>query len=209
MQPNPQFSVVEHKGGIAFDWGLAALSIAGHGLGAYCVFKTRVAIAIRDRNTGRKGFMGAKKTYSVRLDDEQREQMEAKASKLGLPTGHLIRVAIHEYLRQEEEKDYLGEVQANIITAINRLIRHIEKDRAEQQIIAGMLDHVREFLAFTLPTPADHMAANALMEARNKVFYGRLPTYFVSGSKAKVTAHIENVTGGQADTTDTASIKGE
>lgn len=81
--------------------------------------------------------------------------------------------------------------QANIITAINRLIRHIEKDRAEQKIIAGMLDHVREFLAFTLPTPTDHDAANALMEARNEVFYGRLPTYFVSGSKAKVTTYME------------------
>ncbi|WP_347888445.1 hypothetical protein ABHF54_00575 [Nitrosomonas europaea] len=138
--------------------------------------------------------MAAKRTYSVRLEDEQRQQLEARAEAIGLPTGHLIRSAITDFLRQQEEKDYLADVEARIATAINRLARQVEKDRAEQQMILGVLDYVREWLSFTLPPPADKDAANALMKERNKNFLVRLPLHFTTGSKAKVTTYMETKT---------------
>ena len=135
--------------------------------------------------------MAAKRTYSVRLDDDQRRQLEERSGGIGLPVGHLIRVAISDFLRQQDEKDYLAEVEMRIATAINRLGRQVEKDRAEQQLIVGMLDGLREWLAFTLPTPPDKVAAQALMLERNKVFLEQLPLLFVSQSKARVTAYME------------------
>ena len=73
--------------------------------------------------------MAAKRTYSVRLDDEQRRELEARADRIGLPVGHMIRGAISDFLRQEQEKDYLDEVRADIVTAINRLARQVEIPR--------------------------------------------------------------------------------
>lgn len=134
--------------------------------------------------------MAAKRTYSVRLDDEQRQQLEARAGGK-LAVGNLIRCAIDDYLRQEEELDYLADVEARIAATINQLARQVEKDRAEQQLIVGMLDYLREWLAFTLPTPSDKAAAKALMDERNKNFWERLPLLFESQSKAKVTAYVD------------------
>ena len=135
--------------------------------------------------------MAAKQTYSVRLDEDQRRQLEERSELIGLPVGHIIRSAIADFLRQQEEKDYLSEVEARIATAINRLARQVEKDRAEQQLVVGMLDGVREWLAFTLPPPADKVEAQALMKARNEQFMKSLPLRFVSQSKAKVTEVME------------------
>lgn len=135
--------------------------------------------------------MAAKQTYSVRLDEDQRRQLEERSESIGLPVGHIIRLAIADFLRQQEEKDYLSEVEARIATAINRLARQVEKDRAEQQLVVGMLDGVREWLAFTLPPPADKVEAQALMKARNEQFMKLLPLRFVSQSKAKVTELME------------------
>lgn len=139
--------------------------------------------------------MAAKRTYSVRLEDEQRQQLEVRAEAIGLPTGHLIRLAISDFLRQQEEKDYLADVEARVVTAINRLARQVEKDRSEQQIVLGVLDYVREWLSFTLPVPLDKDAANALMKERNKNFLARLPLQFTTGSKAKVTTYMETKAG--------------
>ncbi len=136
--------------------------------------------------------MATKRTYSVRLDDDQRQQLEARAGVSKVAAGELIRVAISDFLRQEDEKDYLSEVEARIAATINRLARQVERDRTEQQLIAGMLDYIREWLAFTLPTPPDKVAANALMVERNEIFLKQLPLMFVSQSKAKVTAYMEN-----------------
>lgn len=135
--------------------------------------------------------MAAKQTYSVRLDENQRRQLENRSELIGLPVGHLIRSAISDFLRQQEEKDYLSEVEARIATAINRLARQVEKGRAEQQLVVGMLDGVREWLAFTLPPPADKVVAQALAKARNEQFMKLLPLRFVSKSKAKVTELME------------------
>jgi predicted transcriptional regulator/ribosomal protein L37AE/L43A len=137
------------------------------------------------------GHMAAKRTYSVRLEDDQRQQLESRAESIGLPTGHLIRSAIADFLRQQEEKDYLSEVEMRISTAINRLGRQVEKDRAEQQIVVAIVDYLREWLAFTLPTPVDKQQANDLMRERNKNFLERLPLQFTSSTKAKVTTYME------------------
>lgn len=131
--------------------------------------------------------MAAKQTYSMRIDEGQRRQLKDRSKLIGLPVGHLIRVAISDFLRQQEEKHYLSEVEARIATAINRLGRQVEKDRAEQQLVVGMLDGVREWLAFTLPAPADKADAQALMKARNEQFMKLLPLRFVSQSRAKIT----------------------
>lgn len=135
--------------------------------------------------------MAAKQTYSVRLDEDQRRQLEGRSELLGLPVGHLIRSAISDYLRQQEERDYLSELEARIATAINRLARQVEKDRAEQQLVVGMLDGVREWLAFTLPPPVDKSEAQALMKARNEQFMKLLPQRFASQSRAKITELME------------------
>lgn len=134
--------------------------------------------------------MAAKRTYSVRLDDEQRQQLEARAGGK-LAVGNLIRCAIDAYLRQEEERDYLADVEARIAATINRLARQVEKDRAEQQIVIAMLDGLREWLAFTLPTPDDKKKAAELMAERNAMFLDRLPALFTTSTKAKVTAYME------------------
>lgn len=136
--------------------------------------------------------MAAKRTYSVRLEEDQRRQLEERSNGIGLPVGHLIRGAINDFLRQQAEKDYLSEVEMRIATAINRLGRQVEKDRAEQQLVVGMLDGLREWLAFTLPTPPDRVAAHELMVERNKKFLEQLPQLFVSQSKAKVTAYMDS-----------------
>jgi len=141
------------------------------------------------------GHMAAKRTYSVRLEDEQRQQLEARAAAVGEPVGHMIRLAIADFLRQRDELDYLDAVEARIAATINRLARQVEKDRAEQQIVIGVLDYLREWLSFTLPSPSDKDAANALMKERNKNFLARLPLQFANGSKAKVTAYMETKTG--------------
>lgn len=135
--------------------------------------------------------MAAKQTYSVRLDDEQRRQLEDRSELIGLPVGHLIRSAISDFLRQQEEKDYLAGVEARFATLINRLARQVEKDRAEQQLVVGMLDGLREWLAFTLPPPSNKVEAQALMKARNEQFMQLLPLRFVSQSKAKITELME------------------
>jgi predicted DNA-binding protein len=135
--------------------------------------------------------MAAKQTYSVRLDEEQRRQLEDRSKLIGLPVGHLIRLAINDFLRQQEEKDYLSEVEARIATAINRLGRQVEKDRAEQQLVVGMLDGIREWLAFTLPAQEDVGAAQTLAKARNEQFLKLLPLRFMSQSKAQITHYME------------------
>jgi len=103
----------------------------------------------------------------------------------------LIRSAITDFLRQQEEIDYLSEVETRISTAINRLGRQVEKDRAEQQMVVAVVDYLREWLAFTLPVPADIGQANHLMRERNKIFFERLPLQFTSSTKAKVTTYME------------------
>jgi predicted DNA-binding protein len=135
-------------------------------------------------------FMAAKQTYSVRLDEEQRRQLEDRSESIGLPVGHLIRTAISDFLRQQEEKDYLSDVEARIATAINRLGRQVEKDRAEQQLVAGMLDYLREWLAFALPAVSDKAAATDLQRERNDVFLRDIHLRMVSQGKAKITAYM-------------------
>lgn len=136
--------------------------------------------------------MGTKRTYSVRLEDTQREQLETRAAKIGLPTGRLIRVAIDDFLRQQEEKDYLGEVQAAISTSVTKLARQVEKDRAEQQLIIGVLDHLCDWLAFVIPSPDDRVAAEQLRRERREGFYQDLPTKFVSQSRAQLTKFMDD-----------------
>lgn len=134
--------------------------------------------------------MAAKQTYSVRLDELQRRKLETRSESIGLPVGHLIRTAINDFLRQQEEKDYLSEVEARIATAINRLGRQIEKDRAEQQLVVGMLDYLREWLAFALPAVADKSVAQEIQRERNQVFLRDLHLMMVSQGKARVTAYM-------------------
>lgn len=136
--------------------------------------------------------MATKRTYSVRLEDAQREQLEERAAKIGLPTGHLIRLAINDFLRQEEEKDYLGEVQAAIITAFTKLARQVEKDRAEQQLVVGVLDHLCDWLAFVLPSPPDRAVAEKIRRERREVFYRELPSKFISQSRAQLTSFMDD-----------------
>lgn len=136
--------------------------------------------------------MATKRTYSVRLEDAQREQLEERAAKIGLPTGQLIRSAIDDFLRQQEEKDYLGEVQAAISTSITKLARQVEKDRAEQQLVVGVLDHLCDWLAFVLPSPVDKAAAEQLRGERREGFYRDLPAKFVSQSRAILTKHMDD-----------------
>ena len=138
--------------------------------------------------------MAAKQTYSVRLDADQRLQLDARAENMELPVGYLIRLAIDAYLKQQEEKDYLSEVEKRIAVTIDRLAGQVAKDRAEQQMVVGMLDYLREWLAFTLPTPADKNQANDLMRERDKVFWERLPLQFTNSTKAKVTTYMEEKT---------------
>ena len=135
--------------------------------------------------------MAAKQVYTVRLDADQVKALEAKADGLGLSVGHVMRTAIAEYLRQEQERDYLDEVRADIVTAINRLGRQVEKDRVEQQHVMGMLDYLRLWLTFTLPTPVDTAAAKEIQHARNEHFLASLPALFVNKSRAKVTAKFQ------------------
>lgn len=136
--------------------------------------------------------MATKRTYSVRLEDDQRQQLEARAAHIGLPTGHLIRVAIGDFLRQQEEKDYLGEVQAAISTSFTKLARQVEKDRAEQQLVIGVLDHLCDWLGFVLPSPPDKAAAELLRRERREVFYRDLPGKFISQSRAQLTKHMDD-----------------
>ncbi|RFP24192.1 hypothetical protein D0T25_03950 [Duganella sp. BJB488] len=136
--------------------------------------------------------MATKRTYSVRLEDAQREQLEERAAKIGLPTGHLIRSAIDDFLRQQEEKDYLGEVQAAISTSLTKLARQVEKDRAEQQLVVGVLDHLCEWLAFVLPSPPDLATAKELCLERREIFYRELPARFVSQSRAQLTKMMDD-----------------
>src|SRR5450830_1732197 len=120
-----------------------------------------------DRATQQKGgHMAAKQTYSIRLDADQRLQLDARAESMDLPVGCLIRLAIDAYLKQQEEKDYLSEVEKRIAVTIDRLARQVAKDRAEQQMVVGMLDYFRE----------------------------RLPLQFTNTSKAKVTTFLEEKT---------------
>ena len=134
--------------------------------------------------------MAVKRTYSVRLADDQRRLMEERAGHIGMPVGHLIRVAIDDFLRQQDEKDYMSAVQANIITAITRLSRQVEKDRAEQQFIMAFLDHFHEWLAFALPSPADREAAEQLRLTRRESFLRDLPSKLVSKSRAHLTGSM-------------------
>lgn len=135
--------------------------------------------------------MAAKQTYSVRLDEEQRRQLEVRSEAIGLPVGHLIRCSINDYLRQQEEKDYLSEVESRIATAINRLGRQVEKDRSEQQLVVGMLDYLREWLAFALPAVPDKAVAKEIQRVRSDVFFRDLHLMMVSPhGKAKITAYM-------------------
>ena len=138
--------------------------------------------------------MAAKQTYSVRLDADQRLQLDARAESMEVPVGCLIRLAIDAYFKQQEEKDYLSEVEKRIAVTIDRLARQVAKDRAEQQMIVGMLDYMRTWLAFTLPAPSDNNQANDLMHERDKAFLARLPLQFTNTSKAKLTTFLEEKT---------------
>ncbi|MES2758092.1 MAG: hypothetical protein V4693_12020 [Pseudomonadota bacterium] len=134
--------------------------------------------------------MVAKQTYSVRLDEQQRRQLEARSEAIGLPVGHLMRCAIDDFLRQQEEKDYLSEVESRIATAINRLGRQVEKDRAEQQLVVGMLDYLREWLAFALPAVTDKSAAKEIQRERSDVFFRDLHLMMASQGRAKITTFM-------------------
>jgi hypothetical protein len=135
--------------------------------------------------------MVAKQTYSVRLDEQQRRQLEERSGTIGLPVGHLIRCAISDFLRQQEEKDYLSEVESRIATAINRLGRQVEKDRAEQQLVVGMLDYLREWLAFALPAVPDKAVAKELQRERTDVFFRDFHLMMASPQgQAKITAYM-------------------
>lgn len=136
--------------------------------------------------------MAVKRTYSVRLEDDQRRQMEARATHIGLPMGHLIRLAIDDFLRQQEEKDYLSEVQAQIMTGITRLARQVEKDRAEQQLIMAFLDHLHDWLAFALPSPGDRDVAEQLRLDRRDSFWRDMPSKLLSKSRAKATQLLDD-----------------
>lgn len=134
--------------------------------------------------------MVAKQTYSVRLDEQQRRQLEERSTGIGLPVGHLIRCAISDFLRQQEEKNYLSEVESRIATAINRLGRQVEKDRAEQHLVVGMLDYLREWLGFALPAVADKSVAKEIQRERSEVFFRDLHLMMASQGKAKITAYM-------------------
>lgn len=153
--------------------------------------------------------MVAKQTYSVRLDEEQRQQLEARSKAIGLPVGHLIRSAINDFLRQQEEMDYLSEVEARIATAINRLGRQVEKDRAEQQLVVGMLDYLREWLAFALPAVNDKSVAKEIQRERTEAFFRDLHLMMVSQGKAKITAYLaaKNATGTECPVCGTGILK--
>jgi len=140
--------------------------------------------------------MTTKQTYSVRLENEQREQLEQRASTVGLSTGHLIRTAIASFLEREEERDHLNEFQANIATMVTRLGRQIEKDRAEQQLVVGVLDYMREWLAFALPAVADKDEAQNLQRERNAAFYRDLGKKFSSQSRARLTTRLDEKNAG-------------
>lgn len=140
--------------------------------------------------------MTTKQTYSVRLENEQREQLEQRASTVGLSTGHLIRTAIASFLEREEERDHLNEFQANIATMVTRLGRQIEKDRAEQQLVVGVLDYMREWLAFALPAVADKDEAQNLQRERNAAFYRDLGKKFSSQSRARLTTRLDEKNSG-------------
>jgi predicted transcriptional regulator len=45
--------------------------------------------------------MKAKPTFSIRLDDDQREKLEKIAAKLDRPVGYLIRQAIDKYIKEQ------------------------------------------------------------------------------------------------------------
>ncbi|WP_057245747.1 hypothetical protein [Duganella sp. Root198D2] len=136
--------------------------------------------------------MAVKRTYSVRLEDDQRRLMEERAGHIGMPVGHLIRAAIDDFLRQQEEKDYLSDVQATIMAAMTRLSRQVEKDRAEQQLIMAFLDHFHDWLAFALPAPADRQAAEQLRLMRRESFVRDLPKKLVNKSRALLTQTMED-----------------
>ena len=142
------------------------------------------------------GPMTAKKTYSVRLDGDQRAELEARAERGRTTVGHLVRLAIAGYLREQGEVDYLAEVEARVAATINRLARQVEKDRAEQQLIAGMLDDLREWLFFTLPKPPDVAAAKGLRDERNVAFYERLPLRFENRSRSKIATYMATLQDG-------------
>lgn len=176
---------------------------------AYYNFQECTAIAVHSRNTYLTKIMAAKQTYSVRLEEQQREQLEIRSDAIGLPVGHLIRLAIADFLRQQEEKDYLSEVEARIATAINRLGRQVEKDRAEQQLIVGMLDYLREFLAFALPPVTDKPAAREVQRERNQVFLRDLHLMMISQGRAKITEYMlpKNASATQCPTCQTGALK--
>ena len=135
--------------------------------------------------------MAAKQVYTVRLHADQVTGLEAMADKLGLSISHLIRSAVDDYLRQERERNYLDEVRADIVTAVNRLGRQVEKDRAEQQYVMAMLDYQRKFISYALPAPIDSLAANQILEKREKHFIDSIPLLFANKSRAKVTEKIQ------------------
>lgn len=147
-----------------------------------------MAFALRQKEGA--GQMTTKKTYSVRLDDDQRSELEDRAEQRRTTAGHLIRLAIAAYLREQHEADYLADVEARIAATINRLARQVEKDRAEQQLFVGMLDDLREWLFFTLPKPLDVVAAKALRDERNAAFYERLPLRFENRSRSKIATYM-------------------
>ena len=135
--------------------------------------------------------MAAKQVYTVRLDADQVTGLEAMADKLGLSISHLIRSAVNDYLHQERERNYLDEVRADIVTAVNRLGRQVEKDRAEQQYVMAMLEYQRQFISRTLPIPTDSVAADQTLARREKHFIDSIPLLFANKSRAKVTEKIE------------------
>lgn len=124
------------------------------------------------------------------VEEQQRQQLEDRSASIGLPVGHLIRTAIDDFLRQQEENDYLSEVEARIATAINRLGRQVEKDRAEQQLVVGILDYLREWLAFALPAVSDKLVAKEIQRERNEAFFRDFHLMMASQGKAKLTTYM-------------------
>lgn len=102
-------------------------------------------------------------------------------------------------------------MEARIATAINRLGRQVEKDRAEQQLIVGMLDYLREWLAFALPAVADKSVAKEIQRERTEVFFRDLHLMMVSQGKAKITAYMaaKDTTATECPTCGTGLLKCE
>lgn len=47
-------------------------------------------------------------TITIRIDEKEKEELARKAEELGVPFSQLVRQAIKDYIKQQEEKDKDG-----------------------------------------------------------------------------------------------------